>query len=179
MNTKRISKFLSLILRHRPETIGISLDEQGWASTQEVLDGMNAKGVTVDLDILREVVQTNDKQRFKLSEDESRIRANQGHSVRVDLGMEAIEPPAVLYHGTATKNQTAILSEGIQKRKRTHVHLSADEATAIKVGQRHGKPIVLVIDAAQMYEAGIAFYQSENGVWLTDFVAVEYISLQG
>ncbi len=176
MNTRRISKFLSLILRHKPETIGITLDPEGWATTQEIIDGMNAKGMSVTLEMLQEVVATNDKQRFKLSDDASRIRANQGHSIPVDLGMEAIEPPAVLFHGTATKNQAAILREGIQKRKREYVHLSADVETATKVGQRHGKPVILTIDTAKMHETGVLFYRSENGVWLTDFVAAEYIS---
>ena len=177
MNTRRISKFLSLILRHKPETIGITLDREGWATTQEIIDGMNAKGMPVTLEMLQEVVATNDKQRFKLSDDASRIRANQGHSIPVDLGMEAIAPPPVLYHGTATKNQAAILREGIQKRKREYVHLSADIETATKVGQRHGTPVILEIDTTKMYEEGILFYRSENGVWLTDFVAAEYISI--
>lgn len=176
MNNKKISRLLSLVLRHRPEVLGITLDKQAWASTQEIIDAMNKKGMAVNLDIIKDVVANNDKQRFKLSEDATRIRANQGHSIPVDLGLEIVEPPVVLYHGTATKNMASIRKHGLLKRKRTHVHLSPDKETALKVGQRHGKAVVLVINTFKMNRAGIDFYRSENGVWLTDFVAPEYIN---
>ena len=171
MKDRKLSKFLSLILRHRPEVLGITLDEYGWASTQEIIDKMQEKGRPASLEMIQEVVRDNDKQRFKLSEDNSRIRANQGHSIKIDLNLTPLPPPPVLYHGTAVKNRTAILKEGIQKRNRQHVHLSADRATAQKVGQRHGKPIIFVVNTYKMYQEGILFYQSDNGVWLTDYVA--------
>ena len=177
MHNKKLSKFLSLILRHKPEVLGITLDPQGWASTKEIIEKMQAQGKQVSLQDLQEVVANNDKQRFKLSEDSKRIRANQGHSITVDLQLTPRIPPTTLYHGTATKNLGLIFQQGLLKRKRTHVHLSKDKETAIKVGQRHGTPVVLWIDAQQMQEDGFVFYLSENGVWLTEHVPVKYIRI--
>ena len=175
MKDRKLSKFLSLILRHRPEVIGITLDKEGWASTEELIAKLQEKGREVDLAALQEVVRNCEKQRFKLSPDNRKIRASQGHSVSIELGLPAIIPPLFLYHGTAIKNKKSILQAGLNKRNRQHVHLSADKDTAIKVGQRHGKPFVFVIDTGKMHKAGIPFYQADNGVWLTDYVAPEYI----
>jgi putative RNA 2'-phosphotransferase len=172
---KTISKFLSLVLRHSPETIGIQLDTNGWVSVEELLRKF-PKDKHLSFEILETVVETNDKQRFAFNEDKTLIRANQGHSIEIDLALEVKSPPTFLYHGTAEKNISAILQNGIQKMTRQHVHLSQEKETAIKVGSRHGKPIVLTIMADQMQSDGILFYQSANGVWLTDFVASKYIS---
>ncbi len=171
----RTSRFLSLVLRHRPEAIGLELDAAGWASVSELIRLAGEHGRELSESHLREVVETNDKRRFSLSADGSRIRARQGHSIRVDLGLEPVTPPAVLYHGTATRFLDSILRRGLVKGKRHHVHLSADEATARAVGRRHGQPVVLRVDAGGMHGAGHAFYLSENGVWLTDHVPVEYL----
>ena len=175
MKDRKLSKFLSLILRHRPEVIGIKLDKEGWASTQELIAKLTEQGRDVDLATIQEVVRNCEKQRFKLSPDNHKIRASQGHSVSIELGLPAITPPLFLYHGTAIKNKDSILQAGLNKGNRQHVHLSADKATAIKVGQRHGKPLVLVIDTGKMHKAGIPFYQADNGVWLTDYVAPKFI----
>lgn len=172
---KRVSKFLSLVLRHKPETIGINLDEQGWASTRTLLTKAHYKNLSLSMEQLKEVVETNDKKRFSFSEDYSKIRANQGHSLQVDLGLLPQEPPEILYHGTAVRNLPFIMKEGIQKRNRQHVHLSPDVPTAEKVGSRHGQPVVLQIRAAEMSRAGKKFFLSENGVWLTDEVTPDYI----
>jgi putative RNA 2'-phosphotransferase len=172
----KFSKLLSLLLRHKPEEIGLTLDENGWADVNELLARLHKTGKTRTKDDLRQVVANNDKKRFSFNADETKIRANQGHSVtNVDLKLEAVEPPPYLYHGTAERNLKAILNEGIQKMKRQHVHLSKDKGTASHVGARHGKPIVLIINAKQMYEDGISFYLSDNNVWLTDFVDAKYI----
>lgn len=174
---KKISKLLSLVLRHAPETIGLELDKNGWAATVDIVNKIESKFSNFTLEMLREVVETNDKQRFVFSEDETKIRANQGHSLKtIDLDLEAKEPPFTLYHGTASKNMRSIKASGIDKRQRQHVHLSADKETAHKVGSRHGAPVILKIDAYQMSEDGLVFFQSENGVWLTDFIDPKYIS---
>lgn len=171
------SKFLSLVLRHKPETIGITLDAEGWADIVELLrkSSSHTPGLRLNRALLEEVVATSDKKRFTISEDGQRIRANQGHSVSVDLGLKPVEPPAELFHGTATRFEASIRAEGLIKQSRQHVHLSPDYETAVKVGQRHGKPVVLRINAKAMHEAGHEFFISENGVWLTDGVPPEYI----
>ncbi|AZB24084.1 RNA 2'-phosphotransferase [Chryseobacterium bernardetii] len=176
IETKRISKFLSLILRHQPETIGLKLDENGWADVEELRERSAKKKVYFSLEELDEVVETNNKKRFAFNEDKTKIRASQGHSINIDLALEALQPPDFLYHGTAEANISSILEKGIEKRSRQHVHLSADRETATKVGMRHGKPIILTIRTGKMYEDGIAFYLSANGVWLTEFVDPKYIS---
>lgn len=176
IETKRISKFLSLILRHQPETIGLKLDENGWADVEELRAKSAKKRVHFSLEELDEVVETNNKKRFAFNEDKTKIRASQGHSINIDLSLEAIQPPDFLYHGTAEANISSIMAKGIEKRSRQHVHLSADKETATKVGMRHGKPIILTIRTGKMYEEGIAFFQSANGVWLTEFVDPKYIS---
>jgi putative RNA 2'-phosphotransferase len=175
MNHKHFSKFLSLILRHKPEVVGITLDEYGWADVTELLEKMNQSGKQVELEQLKEVVAGNDKQRFTFDDTFQRIRANQGHSIPIKLELSPIQPPDILFHGTAEKNITSIMEKGLRKGKRQHVHLSVDEDTAVKVGQRYGKPVVLVIDTASMAREGHLFYRSKNGVWLTEHVPAVYI----
>jgi putative RNA 2'-phosphotransferase len=175
--TIRISKFLSLVLRHKPEIIGLMLDEQGWTPVAELLQKLKAKGFHINHDQLQHVVETNNKRRFAFSDDGTKIRASQGHSVNVDLDYAEMVPPAILYHGTAEKNMAAILKEGLHKQKRHHVHLSANKETAIQVGQRHGKPVVLSVMAEKMHAGGYKFYRSANGVWLTDEVPARYLEL--
>lgn len=171
----RTSKFLSLILRHQPDRIGLTLDANGWANVDELIRLANQHGFPLTRPLLERVVAENDKQRFALSDDGQRIRANQGHSLKVDLQLSPSQPPDVLYHGTAARFIDSIRSEGLRAGKRQHVHLSADIATARKVGQRHGKPVVLVVRAAEMAAAGHRFYLSANGVWLTERVPAEFI----
>ena len=177
---ERISRFLSLILRHAPDTIGVSLDRNGWADVAELLDKAGRHGTPLTLETLREVVAGNDKQRFAFNEDGTRIRASQGHSVRsVDLALAPAMPPEVLYHGTASRFITSIRRSGLRPGARQHVHLSADRDTATRVGARHGVPVVLAIRAAALHAQGQAFYQSDNGVWLTGAVPVRYIDFPG
>jgi putative RNA 2'-phosphotransferase len=172
----KTSKFMSLVLRHKPKEIGLVLDAQGWANIDELIDKARAHGVVLTPEVIGEVVATSDKQRFAIDAAGERIRANQGHSVEVDLGLEPREPPPVLFHGTGEKSVAGIRAEGLKRRERQHVHLSPDEETAIRVGQRHGKPVVLRIAAARMRERGHAFFLSTNGVWLTDCVPAEFIA---
>ncbi len=171
----RISKFLALVLRHQPERIGLSLDEGGWASVSELIERASAAGVTLTADSLKKVIEQNDKGRFSLSEDGLRIRAVQGHSLQVDLGLDGVEPPRVLYHGTAKRFVEGIRDRGLTSRGRQHVHLSPDAPTARKVGQRHGEPVVLRIRSDEMCADGYEFFLSENGVWLTGEVPPRYI----
>lgn len=173
---KKISKFLSLILRHQPEAIHLELDENGWADIEELREKSARNKINFTLEELDEVVETNNKKRFAFNEDKTKIRANQGHSIDVDLALTPQQPPEYLYHGTAEINIPSILEKGIEKRSRQHVHLSSDKETATKVGMRHGKPVILTIRTGLMFQEGIEFYLSENGVWLTDFVDAKYIS---
>lgn len=175
VEARRVSKFLSLVLRHKPDQIGISLDANGWTDVDTLLTNLKAKGYRIDHNQLRYVVETNNKKRFAFSPDEKRIRANQGHSVAVDLGYTQKQPPQFLYHGTAAQFLNAILAEGLKKMNRHHVHLSIDEETARSVGSRHGRPVVLIVRADDMAADGHVFYQSDNGVWLTSYVPVAYI----
>jgi len=169
-----VSKFLSLILRHRPEVIGITLDPEGWADIEELIQKSDGK---LTRDLIDQAVRENDKKRFAVSEDGKRIRASQGHSLKdVDLKFEPVEPPAALYHGTSSKVIKAINAEGLQKMSRQHVHLSADLETAYKVGDRHGgTSFTLQVDAKGMHADGHQFFRSENDVWLTDSVPRQYI----
>lgn len=172
---KETSKFLSYVLRHAPESIGLTLDDNGWADVSDLLDKARAAGSLFDRATLLQVVATSDKQRFTLSEDATRIRAAQGHSIEVDLDIAAMIPPAMLFHGTAAAHIQAIMAEGLKPGRRQKVHLSLDEETAVKVGQRHGKPVVLRVDAAGMHAHGLAFWRAENGVWLTDHVPPQFL----
>jgi len=169
------SKFLSLVLRHRPEVIGIELDAEGWVSVEELLAACAQHGRAITREQLDTVVQTNDKQRFAFSADRTRIRANQGHSLPVDLGLVPVEPPELLYHGTVLRFLDLIRRDGLTKGNRHHVHLSPDIQTATKVGQRRGRPVILVIDAGRMFRDAHKFFRSENGVWLTDAVPPAYL----
>ncbi len=170
------SKFLSLVLRHQPEVIGMQLDSEGWLPIDELIQNANNHGKELTLDLLHEVIATCAKKRFSLSEDGLRVRANQGHSVPdIELNLECISPPALLYHGTVAPFLESIRQQGLLKRSRNHVHLSADIETAKKVGARRGKPIILTVQAQTMYQAGHAFYLSANGVWLTDSVPAAFI----
>lgn len=176
----RISKFVSLILRHKPETVGLQLDSQGWVGVDQLILAINqAEFPPTEIPLTREtletVVATNNKKRFIFSEDGTLIRANQGHSIPINLGLDPQVPPQILYHGTAKDTVPLIQADGLLKMNRQHVHLSKDPLTAHQVGQRHGKPVVLEILAEKMHEAGHSFYCSENGVWLTSTVPVEYI----
>ncbi|WP_459212286.1 RNA 2'-phosphotransferase [Aquimarina rhabdastrellae] len=176
-NHIKISKFLSLILRHKPQTIGIQLDKEGWTSIDILLQKANKRFPGLNREILYQVVAQNDKKRFSLNEDKTLIRASQGHSVKVDLGYQEQKPPAILYHGTIAKFLPVIQEQGLLKMQRHHVHLSEDIETATKVGSRRGKPVILTIDAKKMHESDIKFYRSQNGVWLTDHVPSLYIKI--
>ncbi len=174
-NIRKISKQMSYVLRHNPDAFGLSLDTRGWCKVSELLAAFKAKGTPVSRELLEEVVEKNDKKRFAFSEDGKKIRASQGHSIRIDLGYTPEVPPEILYHGTAKRNLDSIFKEGLQKRNRHHVHLSPDLDTAIKVGQRHGKVVVLKVKAKEMHDQGIEFYRSQNGVWLTEEVRPEFL----
>ena len=173
----KLGRFLSLVLRHDPHTAGITLDEHGWADVKELIRGVNETGRALDMETLKEVVRTNDKKRFAFNEDCTKIRANQGHSIQVDVELVETDPPDVLYHGTATRFLGSILNkrEGLRPGSRLYVHLSGDYQMAVKVGQRHGVPAVLKVDAGQMAWDGYVFYLSENGVWLVKEVPAKYL----
>jgi putative RNA 2'-phosphotransferase len=171
----RISKTLSYHLRHRPDELGLSLSPGGWVVVDELLGALARRGKPVSRAELDEVVARNPKQRFAFDESGTRIRANQGHSVAVDLELAPTEPPATLYHGTGERSAAAILREGLRKQQRHHVHLSADVETAMSVGARHGRPVVFLVDAAAMRAAGHTFYRSANGVWLVEAVPPEFL----
>ncbi len=170
----RISKFLSMILRHHPETIGIQLDEHGWANVEALIKGIQ-KTRPFDRYMLEEIVRTDNKQRYSFSEDKTRIRANQGHSVSVDVELSVVEPPEILYHGTGEKFVESIDRTGLLPKGRLYVHLSADTDTAVQVGKRHGQPVVYRVFGKRMKEDGFVFYRSVNGVWLTKEVPVKYL----
>ncbi len=176
--TKRLqktSRLLSQVLRHAPEKIGIMLDPNGWTPVDHLLDRLDQSGHPLSRADLNEIVSTSDKKRFTLSQDRTRIRAAQGHSVRIELDVPAVTPPEVLFHGTAVQNLGSILKEGLKPGRRQQVHLSADRETALKVGQRHGKPVILLVDAVNLHAEGRPFYRADNGVWLTDHVPANYL----
>ena len=173
---KNTSKFISLILRHKPEAIGIRLDEHGWADVQELIDGINrAGGHALDMELLDEIVRTDEKNRYSFNEDRTLIRANQGHSIPVDVELEERTPPDILWHGTATKYQASIEAQGLIPKSRLYVHLSSDMETARKVGSRHGKPVIYEVDCRRMAEDGYRFFLSANHVWLTKEVPAKYL----
>ncbi|SDG49763.1 putative RNA 2'-phosphotransferase [Pedobacter terrae] len=174
--TKGISKLLSYILRHSPETIKLELDANGWADVNELIAKFDLYDLELDFELLEYVVENNDKKRFAFNADKTKIRANQGHSISIELNLDEAEPPAYLYHGTVEKFLPDIKTQGLQKMGRQHVHLSADRETANKVGGRRGKPIILIINSATMHQAGFKFYLSANNVWLTAVVPAEYIT---
>lgn len=171
------SRLLSLVLRHKPETINLTLDEAGWAEVDHLLQRLEAHGHPTDHESLKEMVKTNNKQRFAFNDDMTKIRANQGHSIDIDHGYMPVEPPEILYHGTAEKSVQSILTSGLEKRNRHHVHLSEVLETAISVGKRHGAPVILEVKARLMYQQGYEFYCSENQVWLTEEVPAEFLAV--
>lgn len=176
-DTIRISKFLSLILRHEPDRVGLELDSAGWVGVTELLEAVNRHGVALTLEQLKQVVETNDKKRFAFSQDGKRIRASQGHSIEVDLRYAPTLPPDFLYHGTPERFVDSIRRSGLNKGQRHHVHLSPDPETATKVGQRRGHPVVLRIRAGEMHRLGHLFYRSANNVWLVEHVPSQFIDL--
>ena len=178
MSLKKTSQFISLILRHKPEVIGITLDEHGWASTKELIEGI-ARRRPFDMAMLETIVATDAKQRYSFNEDRTLIRANQGHSVPVDVELEQKTSPEQLYHGTGEKYVASIEAQGLISKSRLYVHLSADTDTARKVGARHGRPVVYVVSAGEMARDGYAFYQSVNGVWLTRAVPAKDLRRSG
>ena len=172
----RISKTLSKHLRHDPRGIGLTLEAGGWVSADALLKALGRKGFTVTRSDLEEVLTHNDKQRFAFDETGTRIRANQGHSVSVDLGLVPLEPPELLFHGTTSAALDSVMATGLQRMRRHHVHLSVDTETAQRVGSRHGQAVILRVAALKMHEAGHTFYCSANGVWLTDHVPPAFLS---
>ena len=175
MNKTKISRFLSLILRHDPDKIGVKLDKEGWIAVDVLLKQMKFHDKEISLETLKEIVATNDKKRFAFSEDNKFIRANQGHSISIDLKYKVVKPPVFLYHGTVAKFIDSIKEKGLLKMNRHHVHLSESIVTANKVGERRGKPILLSIKSNEMYKKGYKFYKSDNNVWLTEVVPSKYI----
>ncbi len=173
-NDVKLSKFLSLVLRHRPEAAGVTLDEHGWAEVRALLRGVCGTGRQIDMETLERIVREDDKQRYSFNKNHNRIRANQGHSLPVDVELREAKPPRYLYHGTAVRFLPAIQAEGIKKMTRQYVHLSGDRETAVAVGRRYGAPVVLRVEAEAMALSGITFYRSENGVWLCDYVPLGY-----
>jgi putative RNA 2'-phosphotransferase len=171
----RTSKFLSLVLRHEPERVGLKLGDAGWVSVDELLLAVNRNGVALTFEDLKQILATSDKKRFAFSDDGQSIRASQGHSVEVDLQYPPQMPPEILYHGTATRFLDGIRQQGLQRMERHDVHLSAETKVTVQVGSRHGKPVLLTIRAGEMHRAGFEFRCSANGVWLVDHVPPQFI----
>ena len=178
---RKVSKFLSMVLRHNPGYLGLEMDDAGWVTVKQLIDGArdHEKAPTFTFDTLKEIVKTNNKKRFEFNEKETQIRASQGHSVQVELGNEAIEPPEYLFHGTAEKTVPAIRSAGLLKMNRHAVHLSQDHDTAYKVGMRHGKPIILQVEAKKMHDDGHKFFLTQNDVWYTEHVPTDFLVYPG
>ena len=174
MNLTKTSKYISLLLRHKPERAGIHLDQHGWADVEELIKGVS-KTHMFNMDILEEIVRTDNKQRYSFNEDKSKIRANQGHSIKVDVELKTAIPPEYLYHGTAERFTQSIDEQGLLRKSRLYVHLSKDTDTARKVGIRHGKPFIYRVKSGEMSRDGYTFFLSENGVWLTETVPVQYL----
>lgn len=170
-----ISKYISLILRHKPEVIGIKLDEHGWADVNELISGIKKDHKEFDIENLKEIVRTDNKQRYSFNDDGTKIRANQGHSINVDVELEEKEPPEILYHGTCRKYMESIEKQGLIPKSRLYVHLSSDKLTANNVGARHGEPVIYEVDAKRMFKDGYKFYMSANGIWLVRKVPVAYL----
>jgi putative RNA 2'-phosphotransferase len=175
----RISKFLSLVLRHKPEHIGLTLDDEGWADVAELTKKAHESGVILDRPILRQIVEHAEKKRFSFSEDGKKIRANYGHSIPISLGEKSAAPPEYLFHGTAKRFLPSIESEGLGPGTRQYVHLVEDETTAMDVGRRHGEPVVLMVKAHEMHEKGYEFFKTESAIWLTKEVPAEYVIIEG
>ena len=176
-NSDKLSVFISLVLRHKPDAAGIALDEHGWANVDDLLVGVNHSGRKINMEILEEIVKTDSKQRYSFNQDKTLIRANQGHCVLVDVELKEQEPPEFLYHGTAARFLKSIEAEGLKPMSRLYVHLSNDVETALTVGKRHGEAVLLKIYSGDMYKNGEKFYLSENGVWLTKAVDAKYFTI--
>ena len=174
----KLSVFISLILRHKPEVINIKLDKFGYADVNELIQGINESGRKINFDILEDVVKSDKKCRYSFNSDKFKIRANQGHSINVNVELKECKPPKFLYHGTATRFMDSIKNNGLKKMSRLYVHLSDNIDTALQVGKRHGQPIILKIDSEEMYKERYRFFLSENGVWLTEYVPSLFISIQ-
>ena len=172
MDYTKTSKYLSLLLRHKPEVGNITLDKNGWAPVKDIL-----KALKVNMEVLEDIVYTDSKCRYSFNDNKTKIRANQGHSVSVDVELQEVVPPDILYHGTSTKSLESIKKDGIKSMSRQYVHLSLDMDTAVKVGSRHGKPVILAVNSKQMYEDGYRFYISVNNVYLTDNVPYNYLHI--
>ena len=175
MSHTKTSKFISLVLRHKPEEIGITLDKNGWADVRKLLAGLSKHGHTISMDILEEIVREDEKQRYSFNDDKTKIRANQGHSINVDVELEKIEPPSIVYHGTADRFVDSIYEKGLVPMSRLYVHLSRDTETAKKVGARHGNVAIFEVDAGAMARDGYEFFCSANGVILTKEVPIKYM----
>lgn len=175
MNYEKISKFMSLVLRHKPEAANVTLDEAGWCNIDNLVKGINGQNYQISRSDIESIVAEDAKGRYVISEDGQSIRANQGHSIKVDVGFEVRKPPAILYHGTADRFLPSIFLEGLKKMNRHHVHLSTDQTTASQVGSRHGKLVILKIKAEEMSKNGFEFFISANGVWLVDHVPPVYL----
>ncbi len=175
-NDISLGRFISLVLRHNPSAAGIVLDEHGWADVKDLIAGVKQSGRFINMDTLERIVRENNKNRYSFNEDHSKIRANQGHSISVDVELKEQTPPERLYHGTAVDFLDAIMKHGLKRQRRQHVHLTGKQETAIQVGSRHGKPVILQIDTKAMCMAGYKFWLSENGVWLCEEVPAEYLS---
>lgn len=174
---KETSKYISLILRHKPEVIGINIDEHGWANVSELIEGVG-RTHPLNMEVLEDIVATDEKQRYSFNEDKSLIRANQGHSIPVDVELEQVTPPEILWHGTGEKYVESIKQAGLMPKSRLYVHLSQEYDTAVNVGKRHGKPVVFKVRAKEMAQDGYLFYRSVNGVWLTKEVPVKYLEVE-
>ena len=172
-----LGRFLSLVLRHEPSAAGVTPDTNGWVDVRQLLDGVSRTGRRIDMETLERIVLENDKNRYSFNADRSMIRANQWHSIAVDVELKEETPPDFLYHGTASRFLDSIMREGLLPGERQHVHLSAEAATAIDVGRRHGNPVVLTVDASSMARDGHTFWLSENGVWLCSSVPRQYLAL--
>ena len=173
----KTSIYISLILRHKPQVINKSIDEFGYMKVNELLEGMNSTGYTITERDLNRIIEEDDKQRYSFNNSKDKIRANQGHSIKVNLGLQPIDPPNILYHGTCKRVENIILSEGIKKMARQYVHLSKDIETARKVGLRHGEFLIFKVNTIQMFLDGYKFYLSDNDVYLTNYVPSKYISV--
>jgi putative RNA 2'-phosphotransferase len=179
MNDLSLSKFLSLVLRHEPERLGLTLDAAGWVDVGKLLSAAREQKIPLTRERLEQIVATSEKKRFAFDETRTRIRASQGHSVNVELGYEPQVPPEILFHGTVEKFLSSIPAHGLVKGERHHVHLSADQTTATKVGERRGKPVILTIKSGEMHRAGHVFYRSANGVWLAEAVPIRFLDALG
>lgn len=178
MNLVKLGRYISLILRHHPEVIGIELDEHGWADVEQLIEGVAKNNQGFSMETLEEIVATNNKNRYSFNVDKTKIRANQGHSISVDVELEEKEPPEFLWHGTGEKYVASIDEHGLISKNRLYVHLSNDIETAQNVGKRHGKVVIYKVRTGQMYQDGYRFYLSVNGVWLTKHVPVQYLEKQ-